>query len=179
VTDGRQSASSSSSAGAFDKTKLNGIFKMTCLSQSEAGSTDDFNQSGPQCSFMNDTFVEMNVHNATAQAIIPLDTDDNGTPDRTITSGTVIPVISVWKATSGTSSARGSGGDGATSAGGMVTWDSTKATDPIAFTAGSAPASVTWEGRTFNLPQLPTVASDGTYTNAQWVTWLQGALDAY
>lgn len=125
-------------------------------------------------------YVELNMYTATPASSIIV---ENGT---TIPAGTVIPVISVWSASSSTDSSRAGGGEGASATvkdknGGSVslTWNVAQATDAILWATSGTKAlgnnvSVDLTAAT-TAQSLATTMSTGT--SAAWKAWVKAMYD--
>ena len=118
-------------------------------------------------------FIEINMYKATPASAI---TTENGS---IIPAGTHVPVISVWSASNATTSARGSGGEGAgttvhNKSGPDVTlaWNVAQVTNPIAWaTTGSV---LLGNGVTVNLAaaNASVAMPTGTTTAGVWKNWV-------
>lgn len=114
-------------------------------------------------------YIELFLHQATALQNIPI--KDKTGNNHTIPSGTVIPIISVWKATDATTSIRSAGanyGEGASTMNNMVSWSGSGISSSVGFPAQGASIQLS-NGVTTSMATLPTLPG----TTSDWKTWLQ------
>jgi hypothetical protein len=152
--------SSTATGTVLDDSKLNATFAVSCLTQAEAGS--EFAQDKCQAGGLIDTAV----YTATlGQAI---DQSANGGPK--LSAGQKVKVITVWN------HGKRTGGEGLSTMGGVVSWDSTTATNAVTFSTGNVSVPNMFAGGTTNV-NLPAVPSATTYL--AWQDYARGVVLAF
>lgn len=123
-------------------------------------------------------YVELNMYTASPASNLTI---DDGV---VIPTGTQVPIISVWSASSGSSSARGTGGEGANGSvkdkdGNTVTlnWSAPQATNGIAWKTSGQVASDGGVTLDFDGSSTALNTALGTPTAANWKAWVKYIYD--